>query len=469
VTVVSIVVLVVVVVEPSQQRPSIEGSTGTSRRLHWSRTLSAPESDPFFLNRTQTTSEWAAVQSKSTTITPPTIRMPRPYARRRQIATWGLAPRVAAARDAAYSSFVTTSAADVDERAREFAAFLRGLADLELRGYAPLYDRIARALADEPALLARIVDAAPRRKLVPLLLFAAVHHLLLGERAHPLARIYATGLGDPWPPFRELVTTRFAEVAALIATRSIQTNEVGRASAVWPALGMVAAGMGRPLALVEVGASAGLNLLLDRFAYDMDGVTAGDSSATVRLSCRLLGSHRPPIPADPIAIASRIGIDVAPVDVTSDDACRWLEACVWPGLTPRAERLRAAIALARRTPPRVLAGDATVVLPRVLADLPPDVTPCIVSTWVLPYLSAEARASLASTAASASADRDVVWITLEYAGIPPWLPASPPAPLEEPGASNLLSLATWRDGAVATRTLAWVHPHGAWLGWIDPT
>ena len=89
--------------------------------------------------------------------------------------------------------------------------------------------------------------------------------------------------------------------------------------------------------------------------------------------------------------------------------------------------------------------------------------------WVLAYLSAEARASLASTAAAASAHRDVAWITLEYAGVPPWLPAPPPAPPDEPGASNLLSLATWRDGAVATRTLGWVHPHGAWLAWMDPT
>jgi hypothetical protein len=360
---------------------------------------------------------------------------------------------------------VNGTAAEGD-RVRELADFLRGWADLELRGYAPLYDRIARALAGDTALLGRVASAAPREKMVAVLLFAAVHHLLLEEPAHPLARIYTTGDGDPWPWFRELVTGRFDEIAAQLVVRTIQTNEVGRASAVFPALGIVAAERRPPFALVEVGASAGLNLFLDRFAYDLGGTAAGDPTSPVRVACRLLGPHRPPAPAGPIPIASRIGIDLAPIDVTSDDACRWLEACLWPGPTPRAERLRAAIALARRTPPRILHGDAARLLPEVLASLPRDVTPCIVSTWALAYLPPDARASLAASVATASVARDVVWITFEYVGVPPWLPAPPPAPAEAPGASNLLSLATWRDGVVEARTLAWVHPHGAWLGWL---
>lgn len=461
-----VVVLVVVVVEPSQQSPSIGASTCTSRRLHAVRTLMAPVKVPSFLKCTQRTSACAEARTRSTTTTPPIIRMCRPYARRAWIANAPVRRRVVAGRGVPYPAFVEGSTVDRAARARELADFLRGWAELELRGYAPLYDRVARALADEPALLARVADVAPREKLVPVLLFAAVRHLVLADPAHPLAVIHATGAGDPWPPFRRLLETRFDEVAGLVAARSIQTNEVGRASAVLPALGLLAVEQDRPLALIEVGASAGLNLNLDRFAYDFDGAPAGDPDSAVRLACRLLGGRRPPLPAAPLPIASRIGIDLAPIDAGSDEACRWLEACVWPGITPRAERLRAAIALARRHPPRVLAGDATSLLPEVLATLPAGVTPCIVSTWVLAYLSAEGRARLAAAAAAASAGRDVAWITLEYAGVPPWLPAPPTTPPDEPGAANLLSLTTWRDGAARVRTLAWVHSHGAWLGWL---
>lgn len=363
-------------------------------------------------------------------------------------------------------------AGDPGERVRELAELLRGWADLELVGYAPLYDRLARALADERDLLARITTVAPRERLVPILFFAAVHHLLLGDPGHPLARLYrsgdGSGHGDPWPLFRALVLDRFDELAALVATRTIQTNEVGRASAVFPALGIVARTSAAPLALVEIGASAGLNLNLDRFAYDYDGTPAGDPDSAVRLSCRLLGPHRPPLPAEPLPIDSRVGIDVAPVDARSDDACRWLEACIWPGTTARAARLRAAVALARQSPQPLLAGDAIALLPEVLASLPPDVTPCIVSTWVLPYLAVDARAALAGAAAAASRTREVAWVTLEYAGVPPWLPAPPPSPPKEPGAMNLLSITTWRDGAATVRTLAWAHSHGAWLAWLDP-
>jgi len=361
---------------------------------------------------------------------------------------------------------VSAGATDRTTRARELAEFLRGWADLELRDHAPLYDRIARALADDGAMLERILDAAPREKLVAVLLFAVVRHLVLADPSHPLTCAYETGKGDAWPLFRTVLDERFDEVVALMATRTIQTNEVGRASALLPALTLLARETARPLALVEVGASAGLNLMLDRFAYDYAGRAAGDPASPVHLACRLRGAQ-PPLPTHPLPITARVGIDVAPVDVHCEEACRWLEACVWPGIVPRAARLRAALELARPDPPRVLAGDATRLLPAVLREQPPDAVACIVSTWMLAYLSDEARAALAAAAATASRGRSIAWITFEYAGIPPWLPPPPSPPRDEPGASNLLSLTRWEHGTPRPRTLAWVHSHGIWLDWLD--
>jgi hypothetical protein len=220
----------------------------------------------------------------------------------------------------------------VTEAAAEFARFLRFWADKELRGYCPVYESIARPLADDTALLERVAHVAPRQKIVPVLLFAAVKSLVDREPTSPLGRIYADGEGDPWPPFRDFLEERFDDVAELLRTRRTQTNEVARASATLLALGLAERRLGKPLALIELGPSAGLNLLLDRFSYDYGGGrTAGDPASAVRLACETKGPLVPPIPACVPTIGFRCGIDLDPVDVTDEAQTRWLEACVWPG------------------------------------------------------------------------------------------------------------------------------------------
>jgi len=357
----------------------------------------------------------------------------------------------------------------VTARVAEFATFLRAWADTELAGYCPLYETIARALADDTALLGRVAVVAPREKIVPVLLFAAVKSLVDREPAGALARIYAEGAGDPWPPFRALVDERFEEIAELLRTRRTQTNEVGRASAVLPALAVAHARLGRPLALVELGPSAGLNLLFDRFAYDYGGGrVAGDPAATVRLTCEPKGPLRPPLPAVMPPIAMRCGIDLDPVDVTDDAQCRWLEACLWPGARVRAERLRAALALARQDPPLLHRGSAVERLPAVLDGVPPDTVPCVLTTWMLAYLSRDERGALARVVEVVARRRDVACITGEFTGVSPW---TPPAPRPAAGAdgrlATLVGLSVWRAGTHEARALCWMHSHGGWIDWLD--
>jgi hypothetical protein len=357
----------------------------------------------------------------------------------------------------------------MSERVAEFATFLRVWADTELRGYCPLYETIARGLADADDLLGRIADVAPREKIVPVLLFAAVKSLIDPEPASPLGRIYAGSAGDPWPPFRAVLEDRFAEIAHLLRTRRIQTNEVGRAAATLPALALATARFEQPLALVELGPSAGLNLFLDRFAYDYGGGrTVGDPAAAVRLACETRGPLAPPIPSTPPRLASRCGIDLSPVDVTDDAQCRWLEACLWPGAPERAERLRAALALARRDPPLLLRGSALERLPAVLDGVAADAVPCVLSTWMLAYLAPEERTALAEVVARTAAHRPVVCITAEFAGVSPWAPPAPrPAAIGDGRLATLVGMATWRDGVRDARALCWMQSHGGWIDWLD--
>jgi hypothetical protein len=357
----------------------------------------------------------------------------------------------------------------VTEGAAEFARFLRFWADTELRGYCPVYEAIARPLAEETALLERVAHVAPRQKIVPVLLFAAVKSLVDREPASPLGRIYADGDGDPWPPFRAMLDERFEEVAELLRTRRTQTNEVARASGTLLALGLVEPRVGRPLALVELGPSAGLNLLLDRFSYDYGaGRTAGDPASAVRLVCEIKGVLVPPIPAKVPSIGQRRGIDLDPVDVTDEVQTRWLEACLWPGAPARAERLRAALALARREPPRLARGSALELLPAALDSVPPELVPCVVCTWMLAYLTNQERATLAGIVERFASTRDVACVTAEFEGVSPWAPPPPrPDAVHDGRLATLLGMSVWRGGVQEARALAWMHPHGVWIDWLD--
>jgi hypothetical protein len=355
------------------------------------------------------------------------------------------------------------------------------LADDDFAGYSPIYERIARELADDDDALALLAGTAPVGR-TPVLALAAVHDIVLAEPDGPLAAIYAGRVvTDPWPPFRELLLDRSADVLDRMATRSIQTNEVGRSAALLPALAAaraeaVAAGDERPLALVELGPSAGLNLLLDRYAVtyrrgDDVVATVGDPASPVRLECEVRGPAEPVLDGLPVPIGSRVGLDISPVDVTDPDARRWLSACVWPGVPDRPERLAAAIELARLDPPHLVVGDAVTDLAPLVASLPHDVLPVVISTWALAYLGRDGRSAVLASLDEVGTTRDLALVSAEEPRITPWVPALPAAveacgDADGDGTGTLLGLRTWRGGEAHDEALALCHPHVRWIAWV---
>ena len=224
---------------------------------------------------------------------------------------------------------------EVKRRYRQFA-------DRECRGYSEAYDRLALAVSEDDE-VAGFIAAMPVTQ--PNLFLASVQ-LLTGHDAMP-----KTG-----PELRAFVKRRGAEVGDVMQSHRTQTNEVGRCAVLLPAL------PSGPLALVEVGASAGLCLLLDQFHYEFGSTSLGAASSPVHLRCALAGPV--PLPAAMPHIVWRHGLDRHPIDVHDDDAVRWLLACVWPDHPERRRRLEGAIALARLEPPVVSAGDLVDDLPR---------------------------------------------------------------------------------------------------------
>jgi hypothetical protein len=251
----------------------------------------------------------------------------------------------------------------------------------------------------------------------------------------------------------------------LLAERGTQTNEVRRCSYLWPAFVFAAARTARALSIIDVGASAGLNLLFDRYAYEYgNGLCAGDPTASVRIATQLRGAP-PPIAPPPI-VAERIGIDLAPVALDDADATRWLEACVWPEHVERFATLRAALALARVARPRVVAGNALEHLPRLIDAAERDAAVVVVNTNVLVYFSEAERRAYGRALRDAGARRELVWIAnehpalLQQAGFARSIEASSDA------AALPLAITHFRDGTRDERVVAQVGPHGRWLDWF---
>jgi hypothetical protein len=337
-------------------------------------------------------------------------------------------------------------------------------ADTSCAGYSPLYDRISRAVAGNSAMIELISEAPPSGH-QPTVLLAAVHYLLLEGVDHPLASVYAgTSDADPGPLFADVCFRHRDRILEMLATRHTNTNEVGRSAVLGPALTAVADELGAPLGLVDVGCSAGLNLLCDRYLLDYGPAgSTGPADAAVRIACEVIGKPPPIAPTLP-AIGARIGIDRHPVDPTDDDEVRWQLACVWPD-TGRLPRTRRALEEAGNDPPRFVRGDALEHVSEVVRGLPSELVPVVITTWAAAYFSKEQRVAFREAVAAASRDRPVAWVSGESAGVIDLfahVEATPDATGLEP---SVLGLVVFRDGATDARLLALVHPHGNWIDW----
>jgi hypothetical protein len=318
----------------------------------------------------------------------------------------------------------------VAERYRRFA-------EREAHGRSPLYERFALGVAGDRQLL-ELLKPLPPAKQQPNLLFAAV--------------LYLGGSQPDYGAFRQFVLEHADRVVATMLARRTQTNEVGRCALLLPLL----ASLPGPLALVEVGASAGLCLLPDRYAYDYAGTIVGDPAAPLRLACQPYGPV--PIPARLPEVVWRRGIDLAPIDLDDPDAVRWLECCIWPDQPQRLARLQVAVGIARADPPVVVGGDLLELVGSVVAQAPEEATVVVFHAATLVYLPELGRQRFAQL----MADLPAFWIWAEGPGVvlppPKRLPAFP-----EPDQARFLL------GEGSRRLVALADPHGGWLQWLNPT
>ncbi len=308
------------------------------------------------------------------------------------------------------------------------ASNYRRFAREEAAGRSPAYEELGLAVAEDGVVLA-FLEKLPAGKRQPNLLFAASRYLL----------------GDVPTPgsVRHLVVHRARELASVMATRLTQTNEPARCATLLPALCLLP----QPLALLEVGASAGLTLLADYYSYDFGGhrIAGKDDGAPV-LSCSVSGPA--PVPSEVPDVVWRAGIDVNPLDVNRKEDLEWLACLVWPGEEGRAQRLAAAAAVARRHPPPIHRGDLADDLAAVAADAPPRATLVVFHSAVLPYVDQRKRRQFFEVVKQLGAE----WLSNEAPGILPTGPA-------DPAGGHFLLIHNGES------ILAETDGHGAWIRW----
>ncbi|MDG4808521.1 DUF2332 domain-containing protein [Micromonospora sp. WMMD1120] len=300
-------------------------------------------------------------------------------------------------------------------------------ASREAHGVSPAYERLSLAVSRDDELLA-LLDRLPPGKRQPNLLFGVVRWL--------------GGPVDDPAAFHDYAVSHWPAVEAELLTRATQTNEAGRCALLLPVL----AALPQPLALLEVGASAGLCLYPDRYAYRYGehGVGSGEPV----LECAADGLTPPTRVPD---VVWRAGLDLNPLDVTDGGDVSWLDALIWPEQEHRRDRLRAAVAVAAADPPLLVRGDLVDDLPALAARAPAGATLVVFHTSVLYQVPPPRREAFARLVRELPGH----WVAIEgpdvlrYDGLP-----TPPSD----ALHNVLAL----DG----RPLAWTRGHGQAMTWF---
>ncbi|MBC8097843.1 MAG: DUF2332 domain-containing protein [Armatimonadetes bacterium] len=340
----------------------------------------------------------------------------------------------------------------------ELSAKFTHWAGLEVVATSPLYQHLAGQIAHDPAIL-EIASATREGQPHANMLFGAVHYLLLSGIQHRLGAYYASVsdvpalTGDAFPAFRDFCLTHADAIREQLRTRRTQTNEVRRSTILMPMFAYFAKQTNAPLHLIEVGASAGFNMLWDRYQYHYtrNGEThiVGAADAPLTLTCAVTGDM--PLPTALPVVAWRAGIDLNPLDVRDPDTLLWLRALVWPEHQQRMADLQRAAALVTAAPPQIYAGSALDILPELFSQLPPDVPVCVYHTHVLYQFSQEARAAFYDLLRTASQTRTIGVIAQEQLSTP----------------RTQLAYRLYTDGALTQHMLAaYPHDHGAWIEWV---
>ncbi|MBX3116773.1 MAG: DUF2332 domain-containing protein [Cryobacterium sp.] len=315
---------------------------------------------------------------------------------------------------------------------KDTADWYRNFAEVECKGQSELFANWALGISGDRDVL-DLIETLPLQKRQPNLIFA-------------VSRVLGAPL-ESYNSLRAWLIENWNRIAGQAIQRSTQTNEPRRCAALLPALGLI----DEPIALIELGASAGLCLIPDRYSYRFTNhwLHPEDGPSLVKIESEFSGAV--PFLRRMPNVQWRAGADLNPLSVLNPEDVRWLETLIWPEQEERLERVQAAMELARRDPPRIIEATALEGLQTLSADAPRGLRKVVLTPAVLVYLPYLKRMELVEAIRSSGAS----WISLDALNVLPEVDAKLRKP--KPGQFTLSM-----DG----EPLARVGPHGQFVDWL---
>ena len=326
-------------------------------------------------------------------------------------------------------------------------------AENECKGSSELYEYLALKIAKDNELL-DLCTYARQGQPVPNLLFGAAHFLLLKGNEHKLKEFYPSLISNPKPPigsfeyFKDFCLLNINKIIQILQTKLVQTNEVRRCGYLYPIFSFIYEKTKKPLALIEIGTSAGLQLLWDKYSYTINkNDLVGNLDSTLQISTECIGDELPFLKPTSPPVSTRIGIDLNLVDLTNEKELLWLKALIWPEHKERLTLFEQAANYVVDAPIQFVEGDGVTLLKTFVDKIAMDQSICIYHTHVANQMPIETRKSLLNMIESIGKNRDVFHI---YNNIQ----------------DKYLHLDYYINGLEHTQTIAETDGHGRWFKWL---
>lgn len=286
----------------------------------------------------------------------------------------------------------------------------------ECRGSSGLYEFLSYKIAEDEELLGLASEARGGQP-VPNLFLGTIHYLLLSGKEHDLKEFYPSLVENPrnsqdsFQSFKDFCRLHSQEIEKIVKAKLVQTNEVRRCAYLYPVFAWIFQQTEKPLALIEIGTSAGLQLLWDKYSYTYGtGETFGNPASNVHLSSEIKGGHVPILPPEMPPVASRTGVDLHINDLNNGEDFLWLKSLIWPEHRERRTLFEQAAQCVKDNPISLIEGDGVDLLPNLIEGIPDEHSICVFHTHVANQMPADVKENLLRKIKASGQSRDIFHI-----------------------------------------------------------
>lgn len=325
-------------------------------------------------------------------------------------------------------------------------------AERESKDSSRLYGHLAGCIANDPMLL-KLAAYARKGQPVPNLFLGAVHFLLLRGKEHELSEYYASIVSEPREPstaincFRDFCKLYENDIIQILASKLVQTNEVRRCGYLYPSFCYIYSLAKKPLALIEIGTSAGLQLLWDKYCYSYkSNEKYGDGLSALEITAEIRGDNNPLLLKCSPPVTSRIGLDLHVNDLNDPEDYLWLKALIWPEQNERISFFEKAALCFQKQHLELIEGDGVSLLPNIVSKISEESTICVFHTHVANQIPLENKRVLSEHIQNLGKERDVFHLYNNMWDLD-------------------LHLDYYVDGKGYSETLAETDGHGRWFQW----